>query len=110
MKPTSITVDREGQTLAVQWADGHRSVWPLDGLRRACPCAGCMGGHANMGELPDPELFRQPPRRTWDPKVSAVGSYAIRITWDDGHEAGIYTWKRLRATCPCAVCSAAPGA
>ncbi len=107
MKPTSVTVDRTAQTLSIEWTDGHLSTWPLDGLRRACPCAGCAGGHENMGHLPDPEVFRQPASRRWEhPEVTAVGTYALRIKWDDGHEAGIYTWKRLRATCPCAACTA----
>jgi DUF971 family protein len=26
-----------------------------------------------------------------------VGSYGLRLDWDDGHNDGIYTWKRLRA-------------
>ena len=27
------------------------------------------------------------------------------VVVDDGHDAGIHTWKRLRAICPCAKCS-----
>jgi DUF971 family protein len=29
-------------------------------------------------------------------KVEAVGNYAIRITFDDGHDSGIYAWPYLR--------------
>lgn len=106
MTPTSLTLDRTDQYLRITWSDGHESPFPLDGLRRACPCAGCAGGHDRMGELPDPEIFRLPPSRRWDTvTVQPVGSYAIRMVWDDGHEAGIYTWKRLRALCPCAGCT-----
>jgi len=28
--------------------------------------------------------------------VEAVGNYAIRITFDDGHDSGIYAWDYLR--------------
>lgn len=95
----------QAQTFTVEWVDGHASVFPLDGLRRACPCASCMGGHEHMGELPDPEIFDVPALMTWrEVQVEAVGSYALRFTWDDGHDAGIYTWERLRAMCPCAAC------
>ncbi len=58
-----------------------------------------------MGELPDPALYRVPALMQWKKvKIEPVGTYAIRIVWDDGHNAGIYTWERLRATCPCAHC------
>lgn len=100
-----ITLSHEAQTLTIDWADGHRTVYPLDGLRRACPCAGCQGGHSNMGSLPDPEVFLVPSLMTWhEVQLTPVGSYALRITWDDGHDAGIYTWARLRAMCPCEAC------
>ena len=29
-------------------------------------------------------------------KMEQVGGYAIRIHWSDGHNSGLYTWKRLR--------------
>lgn len=105
VKPTKITVKNEEQTLTINWHDGHVSVFPLDGLRRACPCAGCRGGHENMGTLPDPEIFQVPALMRWEKvKLQPVGNYAIRIIWDDGHDAGIYTWERLRAMCPCEEC------
>jgi DUF971 family protein len=28
--------------------------------------------------------------------VEPVGSYALRIYWNDGHNTGIYTWEFLR--------------
>jgi DUF971 family protein len=99
--PTRLTVSLEAQTLTIEWADGHRSVYPLDGLRRACPSATCMGGHANMGTLPDPEVLTAPPRRRWEQlKLEPVGNYGLRLIWDDGHDTGIHTWQRLRAICP----------
>ena len=36
--------------------------------------------------------------------VVAVGSYALTIVWEDGHDYGIYNWHYLRALCPCAEC------
>ncbi|MEM8486245.1 MAG: DUF971 domain-containing protein [Bacteroidota bacterium] len=103
-----LTVEKEAQTLTIEWADGHVTVFPLDGLRRTCPCASCAGGHENMGKLPDPDLFRVPGLMRWDNiAITPVGGYAISFKWDDGHDAGIYTWERLRVTCPCDVCRAA---
>jgi DUF971 family protein len=105
-KPKRVTVDSGAQTFAILWGDGHQTVFPLDGLRRACPCAHCRGGHAKMHELPDPETFRLPSLMQWKSvRVEPVGGYALRFTWDDGHDAGIYTWQRLRAMCPCDACA-----
>ncbi len=37
-----------GDLFVVVWDDGHESYYPLEALRRACPCAGCSG---------EPDLF-----------------------------------------------------
>jgi DUF971 family protein len=33
--------------------------------------------------------------------VVAVGSYALTIVWEDGHDDGIFNWHHLRVLCPC---------
>ncbi|WP_028567092.1 gamma-butyrobetaine hydroxylase-like domain-containing protein [Salisaeta longa] len=94
--PQRVSVDIDAQTLTIDWSDGHSSVYPLDGLRRACPCAHCRGAH---GAPPvDAAVLDHPARRRWtDVRVETAGSMGLRITWDDGHNDGIYTWERLRA-------------
>jgi DUF971 family protein len=104
VSPKRLTLNDAGQTLLIEWSDRHETVFPLDGLRKACPCASCQG-HGNMEKLPDPEIFQLPSLMEWhDVKLEPVGSYALRIRWDDGHDTGIYTWERLRAMCPCDTC------
>jgi DUF971 family protein len=103
-----VEVHTDAQTLVIDWADGHQTVYPLDGLRRACPCASCQG-HEHLGELPDPAVFRVPALMRWAQlRLEPVGHYALRFHWDDGHNTGLYTWQRLRAMCPCAVCQPLP--
>ena len=98
---TNITVDHENQRMEADWADGHHSIYPLDGLRRACPCVHCQGGHAQMGKPVDPNIFKEAPRQKWKiTDVKVVGSYAIQIFWFDGHNSGIYKFERLRDMCP----------
>ena len=100
--PERVELDSSSQTLSVAWADGHTSVFPLDGLRRACPCAACQG---HGGRAPGPEVFEAPSERTWtDVKASTVGSYALNLRWDDGHDTGLYRWTYLRELCPCSDC------
>jgi DUF971 family protein len=102
---TKIVVSQEDQALSVTWADGHISTYSLDGLRRACPCATCQGGHENMGRPVDPIIFKLPALQTWKiDRIEPRGHYALQIYWADGHNAGIYGWERLRQMCPCEEC------
>ena len=95
--PTQVAIDTDEQTVTIAWADGETSRFPLDGLRRACPCAGCRGDRAGDA-LPDPSVLKAPARRTWtDVQADPVGSYGLRFHWDDGHNDGIYRWAWLRA-------------
>lgn len=103
-KPTGITANKSKQEFTITWDDGHVSVYPFKLLRAACPCASCRGGHENMRSEPDAAVFEanlpdSPATRLAD--VKAVGSYALTIVWEDGHDYGIYNWHYLRALCPC---------
>jgi DUF971 family protein len=107
MRPVSITATREKKELAVVWDDGHESLYTFSLLRAGCPCAGCRGGHDNMGDRPDPLVFEtqmpdSPSTRLRN--IVPVGAYAITPSWEDGHDAGIYRWEYLRALCPCEQC------
>ncbi|MCH9007614.1 MAG: DUF971 domain-containing protein [Calditrichaeota bacterium] len=102
-----ISVSNKDQTLTIDWADDHHSVYGLDGLRRACPCVQCAGGHAHMGRPADPTIFDVPPSQTWTiSNVQEMGNYAMQIFWADGHNDGIYQWRYLRDLCPCESCRA----
>jgi DUF971 family protein len=39
--------------------------------------------------------------------IEPVGTYAMRISWNDGHNTGIYSYDHLREICPCPQCQAA---
>lgn len=93
--PTRVHVDTDSQTLTIEWADDHASVFPLDALREACPCATCKGHTVDYVEPPG-QLNTEPTRRWTDVTVEPAGSVGLRITWDDGHSAGIFRWDRLR--------------
>lgn len=101
MSPTKVTANRTTRELIISWADGHTSHLPFDGLRAACPCVVCKGGHANMGRPADPCQVRDAPKSdlTLD-RVDPIGSYALQLAWSDGHSTGIYTWSYLREADP----------
>ncbi len=98
--PTNITHNKKTHTLDITWADGRQSVYSLDALRAACPCASCRGGHENMGEKHQPDL-RIPVNSHVDlENLQLVGNYALQMWWSDGHNSGIFTWKFLRRVDP----------
>ncbi len=105
IRPTRLAADQPDQTLTVEWADGHTSVYSYEGLKRACPCATCRGGHAAMGQPVDPVVFHLPGLMTHEISgLRPAGNYAVQIVWGDGHASGLWRWDALRALCPCAVC------
>jgi DUF971 family protein len=107
MKPISITASREHKMMTVIWEDDHTSHYPFTLLRSGCPCAECRGGHDKMRDTPDPSVFLvslPDALSTRLKNVLPVGSYAITLVWEDGHDFGIYHWGYLRALCPCEHC------
>jgi DUF971 family protein len=86
-----------GNELVVVWSDGHESYYPLEALRRACPCAACSGepdlfGRMSMGPKP-----RYTESSFQLQSVEPIGNYALQPNWADGHNYGIWTFERLRA-------------
>jgi DUF971 family protein len=105
--PNSIQANKKISELYILWNDGHESHYPFWLLRAACPCASCRGGHENMQTEPDSGVFdnKLPESSATRIKlIEPVGSYALTITWEDGHHFGIFNWHYLRALCPCEIC------
>lgn len=102
-RPKNIQVKKGVGVLVIEWQDGLRCEYPLAGLRAACPCASCQGGHENMGGPGSPEMLEIPlldARATDLADAELVGNYALQLTWMDGHKYGIYRWQYLRELCP----------
>jgi DUF971 family protein len=95
-EPVEVRHQKSARQLTVTWNDGHVSVFPLDYLRSWCPCAGCQGHdpEAHYLDLHDQELTH----------LEGVGNYALGLTWADGHSTGIYSFRMMRAVCPCDEC------
>jgi DUF971 family protein len=102
-----VALSKEGlDRLVIQWDDGHRSVYTWKHLRQNCPCASCRDEHERP---PDPfrilspqELAPQPPLAPT--AMTPVGHYAYKVTWNDGHDTGLYTLETLRELCQCDAC------
>ncbi|MEZ4590246.1 MAG: DUF971 domain-containing protein [Chloroflexota bacterium] len=101
IRPTGVKADRNERVLKITWDDGRESVYPFAGLRAACPCVSCKGGHDNMGGPANPALVRDAPDTgVTVNNLQAVGAYALQFFWSDGHDTGIYTWDFLRQSDP----------
>ncbi|NOX59269.1 MAG: DUF971 domain-containing protein [Planctomycetes bacterium] len=93
-----LKLNREAGTLTVTWKDNHVTVLDAPTLRKACPCATCNESRRkeseNLFNILSSDPGQGPPRITG---ASLIGNYAIQLTWDDGHSAGIFDFKFLRA-------------
>jgi DUF971 family protein len=115
--PKSVKVNlTAGTGVDIQWADGHVSHYPFVFLRNACPCAMCNEEREKTGRKPGAPLKPAPGAlpmfKPAAKPVSAepVGKYAIKFTWNDDHDLGLYSWKYLREVCPCIECQASGAA
>ena len=112
--PKSVKVNlTTGTGVDIEWKDGHVSHYSFVYLRDACPCAMCEDVRGKSGLRPGEQIKTAPSAlpmfKAAAKAVSAeaVGKYAIKFTWNDGHDLGLYSWKFLREVCPCKECQAA---
>ena len=87
--PEDIRVRREARTLEIVFDDGSRFSLPAEYLRVMTPSAEDRGHGGGPGRtVPGKKMvgIRD---------VRAVGRYAVRIDFDDGHDTGLYSWDEL---------------
>jgi DUF971 family protein len=94
-EPVDVRYDNARRRLEVSWADGRESAYEYEFLRWRCPCAACAGEMGLPGQLQFVQSLR--PEQFDLASIELVGNYALRPTWADGHDTGIYTFERLRA-------------
>ena len=95
MRVEPKTLQLIGSELAIAWNDGDESFLPLEGLRRACPCASCGGEPDALGNISRPNVSYNAQSfalQGW----TLVGGYAVQPQWEDGHSTGIYSYQYLR--------------
>ncbi len=89
--PETIDVVENG-ALRISWPAGPTVTLTALGLRDACPCASCIEEGTGK-KLLDPATIPSDIRPL---RLDAVGNYALKIGWSDGHDSGIYSWDTLR--------------
>ena len=96
-QPRKLSLNEAGD-LVIEWSDDKTRVYPVAMLRDNCPCATCRekrkaesSGSAEL--LPVLSMEETQPVRIT--AMDPVGSYAYGITFNDGHDSGIYTLEHL---------------
>jgi DUF971 family protein len=110
-KPAGVKIHvTSGAGVDITWADGHASHYDFAYLRDRCPCATCNDEREKKREFASTGPASAAALPMFKPKAkakaaTAVGNYAIQITFTDGHATGIYSYDHLRTICPCPACS-----
>lgn len=86
--PTRIELDRTSRTVELEYPSGERFALPCQYLRAFSPAGGQLaaGGHG------EPALVKESVNID---RIEPVGSYAVRLYFDDGHDTGAYSWATL---------------
>ena len=96
--PTDLKLVDE-ESLKITWSDGAEYVLTVRQLRSHCPCASCR--EKRRGEQATTELLPVlKPEEAQPIRIQAmrpVGKYAYHVTFNDGHDTGIFTFERLRS-------------
>jgi DUF971 family protein len=87
--PVEIRLNRAARTLEVSFDDGARFALPAELLRVESPSAEVQG------HSPDQKKLVAGRRHVGIAAIEAVGNYAVRLTFDDRHDTGIYAWDYL---------------
>ena len=80
--------------LNILWDDGKETRILLSKLRKNCPCANCV--MERQKRLPNyiPLLSHA---QTTLKDIKVIGSYALQLLWQDGHDEGIFGYDFLKS-------------
>jgi len=87
--PDTIKLQRNTQQLQLSF--GEKTLTLTAELLRVCSPSAEIRGHGGDGGKP---ALAKGQVAIID--VQLQGNYAIKLTFDDGHDSGIYTWQYLR--------------
>ncbi|HEX9812976.1 MAG TPA: DUF971 domain-containing protein [Burkholderiales bacterium] len=89
VRPTEIKLHQASRLLEIAFDDGSRHRLPLEYLRVHSPSAE-VRGHG-----PGQEVLQVGKEQVNISNIEPVGTYAVRLCFDDGHDSGLYSWEWL---------------
>jgi DUF971 family protein len=87
--PTDITVHSKSRVLEVAFSDGARFRLPFELMRIYSPSAEVQG-HG-----PGQEVLQTGKRGVELLALEPVGNYAVKPSFSDGHDTGLFSWDYL---------------
>lgn len=87
--PTAITLHARSRVLEIGFSDGALFRLPFE-LLRVCSPSAEVQGHG-----PGQETLQTGKREVAVVAVEPVGHYALKPTFSDGHDTGLFTWDYL---------------
>lgn len=88
-RPTEIKLHQRSRLLELSFDDGKTFQLPCEFLRVYSPSAE-VAGHG-----PGQEVLQTGKRDVEITGVEPVGTYAVQLSFSDGHDTGIYSWDLL---------------
>jgi len=88
--PTKILLHQKSKTLELHYGTELQHTLGAEFLRVNSPSAEVRGHGGQGGQLP---LNKQ---EVEIKGIEAVGNYALKITFSDGHDSGLYSWEYLK--------------
>jgi DUF971 family protein len=88
-RPTDIRLHQLSRKLEISFDDGARFSLPCEYLRVYSPSAE-VRGHG-----PGQEVLQIGKEDVNVVGIEPVGQYAIKLTFSDGHDTGLYSWDYL---------------
>ena len=89
MNPLAVTYHRDSRTLELDYGS-VTAILSAELLRVMSPSAE-VRGHSE-----EERVLQTGKKHVGIEQLEAVGNYAIRIVFDDGHDTGIYSWEFLK--------------
>lgn len=87
--PTDIKLHQQSRKLELKFDDGRVFELPCEYLRVYSPSAE-VRGHG-----PEQAVLQLAKEQVNIRDIEAVGNYAVKLVFDDGHDTGLYTWDYL---------------
>ena len=93
MIPNNVVVHQQSKVLELSYEDGNSYRLPFELLRVLSPSAEVQG-HG-----PGQETLQTGKREVLIANLEPVGHYALKPSFSDGHDSGLYSWDYLRFLC-----------
>lgn len=87
--PSEIHLHRQSRVLELRFDDGARFLLPCEYLRVYSPSAEVRGHSPATAKL---QVGKEAVNIS---DIRQIGTYAVKLVFDDGHDSGLYDWHYL---------------